>query len=302
VFAIWLKHLNLVSHLNSLHVTSRPSSSDNSHIPWCLLQPLAYAAAGGHLQAARILLQAGAYHSPVSRLTVGLSGAAPSEQHSVAPEPLVELVGSDMGVYKSADVGSMPLLYASEAGHVEVVKLLLASGAPVNALSSVGTTPLILAAKHLDVVRFALKFKYMFISKLTYYISDLTNTMFYTARACAFLLLPSRAERYMCLAGEGARGARRKRERPILRRDHPPHRRHRPGRRRRRRRASGEVAPGARGLDAGPRWEWRFAAAFGRRTRLQGSRRFDGGCRDFGCACCLHSRRFDGAKKDISTS
>lgn len=136
-------------------MTSQPSSSDYSHVPWCLLQPLAYAAAGGHLEATRILLQAGAYHSPVSRLTVGLSVVALSEQHSVAPDPLVELVGSDMGVYKSAGIGSMPLHYASEAGHVEVVKLLLAHGAPVNALSSIGTTPLILAAKHLDVVSFA---------------------------------------------------------------------------------------------------------------------------------------------------
>lgn len=90
----------------------------------------------------------------MSRLTVGLSGVALFEQQAVAFDPLVELVGGDMGVYKSADVGSMPLHYASEAGHAEVVKLLLASGAPVNALSSVGTTPLILAAKHLDVVRF----------------------------------------------------------------------------------------------------------------------------------------------------
>lgn len=32
-----LKHLNLMSHLTSLHVTSLPSSSDNSHIPLCLL-------------------------------------------------------------------------------------------------------------------------------------------------------------------------------------------------------------------------------------------------------------------------
>lgn len=84
---------------------------------------------------------------------MGLSGVALFEQQAVAFDPLVEL-GGDMGVYKSADVGSMPLHYASEAGHAEVVKLLLASGAPVNALSSVGTTPLILAAKHLDVVRF----------------------------------------------------------------------------------------------------------------------------------------------------
>lgn len=61
--------------------------------------------------------------------------------------------GSKQAIGGVVVVGSMPLHFAAEAGHADVVALLLRHGAPVESRTSAGATPLILAAKHLDLVR-----------------------------------------------------------------------------------------------------------------------------------------------------
>ena len=56
----------------------------------------------------------------------------------------------------AANKGNLtPLMYAAEAGHIDVLNALLAAGADVNALSSLGTTAAYLAAKdgHLNAVK-----------------------------------------------------------------------------------------------------------------------------------------------------
>ena len=54
------------------------------------------------------------------------------------------------------DYGTTALMYAAAAGDLEMARLLLENGAPINAQTDVGTTALMFAAAfgHVEVVRF----------------------------------------------------------------------------------------------------------------------------------------------------
>ena len=116
-------------------------------------EPLAVAAAGGHLDAVRTLLSAGASASAAS---LGLCETA---LHRAAKggfaEIVVVLLGAGADANAATSDGLTPLAFAARAGRLEACSALLSSDAvtsgartQVDRADVFGNTPLMLAAKH----------------------------------------------------------------------------------------------------------------------------------------------------------
>ena len=92
-------------------------------------RPLHLAAMGGHLRASAVLLDAGAQAS--ARSVNGVRGTTPLLCAIVGGDPLLARLLLAFGAEADAidDAGFAPIHLAVELGHIEIVKLLLASGA-----------------------------------------------------------------------------------------------------------------------------------------------------------------------------
>ena len=112
---------------------------------------LFFASDGGHVDAVRVLLAAGAEAGAVN----GALGSTPLHNaattgHAGVVEALIE-AGADVNAARAS--GATPLHCAAERGHADAVRALLKAGASVDARQADGATPLIKAATHAPVVR-----------------------------------------------------------------------------------------------------------------------------------------------------
>ena len=116
-----------------------------------------HAAAGGHPEAAQLLLRAGANASQTDA-----NGLLPLHNAARWGYPEVIEVLSDeasVDINSRTDVGGTPIYYAALHGRVEVLRLLLERGADANIPDAQDVPPLYMAAEknHSDVVRVLLE-------------------------------------------------------------------------------------------------------------------------------------------------
>jgi ankyrin repeat protein len=146
--ASWKGHLDLVKLLVAAGATVDPQASDEPG-------PLAAAALGGHLEVVKYLVEeAGADESRAGRGGwTPLMWAVDKRQTDVV-EYLLGRPG--VNINAKTDKGERAIDFACAAGHLEVVKLLVAAGATIDPQASDESGGLIAAALggHLEVVKY----------------------------------------------------------------------------------------------------------------------------------------------------
>ncbi len=117
--------------------------------------PLHWAAHKGHIKAVKVLLD---YDADVNVIDTAC-GTSLYYASSQGYEEMVAILlssGAYVGltIERGALAGKTPLHGAAEGGHIEIVKVLVAHGAKINAIDKVGLTPLHFAAEngHKEVV------------------------------------------------------------------------------------------------------------------------------------------------------
>lgn len=155
----------------------------NQHMGSGRYTPLGYAAAFGHVEIARILIDAGAdmsddlplydaaYRGEVAAADLLISkgmevngGKAYPPLMAAAQNGKVEmiefLISRGANVERQGYDGNRPLHEAAHSGHLEAVKVLLAHGADVNCRNGLGLTPLHDAARNgfLEIVKLLLSY------------------------------------------------------------------------------------------------------------------------------------------------
>jgi uncharacterized protein len=103
---------------------------------WDRAMPLTLAALGGHLEIAKLLLDAGAPVNPMSNDGSALLMGAWGRHESIVH--LLLQAGANVNLASAS--GETPLMAAALKGHVAIAKLLLDQGANVNAQTTKGTT------------------------------------------------------------------------------------------------------------------------------------------------------------------
>jgi ankyrin repeat protein len=123
------------------------------------ISPLHAAANHGNLEAVKILLDNGAdANAQCECLTTPLHKAV-ANYHFEVSQLLVDLESTNIDV--ADDEGNTPLHLASEKGNADVMGLLIAKGADLNAMNLDRATPIQLAQKrgHHDVIKYLLKLR-----------------------------------------------------------------------------------------------------------------------------------------------
>lgn len=114
-----------------------PINPDDDYVQG--VTPLHYAASGGHIDVAKILIAHGADVNAEDEAGFRPVRGASKFGHEQVVELLVAN-GAEVNVHDFN--GDTPLHYAVHNGHTSIVKLLLAEGADVNARNNSGETPL----------------------------------------------------------------------------------------------------------------------------------------------------------------
>lgn len=113
--------------------------------------PLTAAAESGQLRVVRYLISAGADTEKCGLVSAGFAPDGGRSRAAYGGGP-----GGGVGQPRRANSGRTPLSGAALMGHLEIVRVLVESGADVEKSDGWGRTPLIWAAGkgHLEVVRF----------------------------------------------------------------------------------------------------------------------------------------------------
>jgi len=110
--------------------------------------PLTAASSAGHVSAVRLLLQSGAPADGLDEQGVSALAWAASYGHSSIVQLLIAY-GADVNV-ADAQYGYTPLMEAVRKGHLTTVRILLSSGARLDARTKGGSTALSLARMRRD--------------------------------------------------------------------------------------------------------------------------------------------------------
>lgn len=118
--------------------------------------PLTFAALGGNMAGANLLLSRGANINPTRADGITVLMLA---SRAGVPEMVSELLRRKANVNAKDNDGATPLIYAAREGHLEVGRALLAAGATVDGADSHRQTPLMYAAVngHTEFVRLLLE-------------------------------------------------------------------------------------------------------------------------------------------------